>query len=563
MKRYIPTAVAAMGILAAFCANGYPATPKLPVVSGKQVVATVNGEPITRDALERQVAAMHAGMKEKETTRRKDPSELLDRMINATLIVQEAKRMGLDGEPDVTAASGAFAATTLRQLLYSYHVRNIAAPDENEVQRLYRAAIKELKVASVLMDKEEDARDLEARLKSGGDFEALTDRLVAAGKASGGQKGAYVKERDLLPEVVAALSGMKTGSTSPVLKVGKGFALFRLEDIRYPDDPELLRNVREGVLKTQKTEALKAYGAAVRKRYVRVNSKRLAALDFDSPDPGFEKLLKDRRILATVKGDAPVTVADLADALAKKFFHGAGEASKEKKINRRKSEVFDDLVTKKAFTAEAKRLKIDASDLYKSMVEENRRALLFGTFVARAIEPDIKVEESEIKEYRDAHVKEYATPETMSYRALAFGGRDDAVDAMEKLKKGTDFEWVRQNAGGQLGADKAKGFLELEGNIVMSGEEGAIQKAVAGARPGDYRLYASPDGPEYVLFIREVIPSRPLPYESVRQEIGRKLFDEKRQKSLDAYVASLRGASDVRMYATGKELESLVALPNR
>ncbi len=563
MRRSILSAVAITGILASVRATGFAAPVKLPVISGKEVVATVNGESITRDALERQLASMHEGVREKETKLRKDPSELLNRMVNATLIVQEARRMGLDQAPDVTAASDAFAGTTLRQLLYSYHVRNIRTPDEKEVARLYRAAIKEMKVTSVLLQKEEDARELERHLTGGGDFDALTAGLIADGKAVGGQQGVYLKERDLLPEVAAALSGMKRGAISPVLKVGTGFSVFRLEDVRYPDDPELLRNVREEALKKRKTDALKAYAEALKKRYVKVNAKRLAALDFESPEPGFEELLKDKRVLASVKGDAPVTVSDLTDALMKKFFHGATEASKERKVNRRIPEVFDELVTKKAFAVEARRLKIDKSDLYRSTVEENMKGLLFGTFVAKAIEPDIKIDEAEIREYRDAHVKEYTTLETMAYRALVFGRRDDAVDVLDKLGKGADFEWVRQNAAGQLDPATVKGILDLEGNVVMSGEEQSVQKAVAGASPGDYRLYASPEGPVYVIFIRDVTPSRPLPYESVREGIARTLFDEKRQKSLEDYVRSLRAASDIRMYATGKDLESLVARPVR
>lgn len=562
MRRYILRAVSITGILFFVRAEGIPAALRLPVISGKEVVARVNGESITRDALERQLGSMHEGMQEKKTKTRKDPSELLNRMINATLILQEARRMGLDRTPDVKAASDAFAGTTLRQLLYSFHVRNIKAPDEKEVQKLYRSAVREMKVTSVLLDKEVDARELESQLKEGGDFDALADRLVAAGKAVGGQKGVYVKERELLPEVATALSGMKTGAVSPILKIGKGFSLFRLEDVRYPDDPALLNQAREEALRRRKTEALKAYGEALKKKYVKVNSKRLAAVDFDSPEPGFEKLLKDKQVLADVKGEAPVTVSDLTDALMKKFYHGVEEARMDKKANRRKADVFDELVTKKVFGKEARRLKIDKSDVYRIAVEENRKGLLFGAFVAKAIDPDIKVEESEVKGYQETHIKEYTAPETMRYQGLAFEKQDDAVDAVVKLRKGAEFQWVRQNAPGQIDPEKAGGSLDLEGTIVLSVDAAeGVQKAVAGANPGDYRLYASPEGPVYVLAIKEVTPSRPLPYESVKEGIGRKLFDEKRQKSLDAYVESLRAASDIRMYATGKDLESLVALP--
>ncbi len=563
MRRRIPTAVATAGILTFVCATGFPATPRLPVVSGREVVATVNGEPITRAALERQLASMHEGMQEKETKTRKDPSELLNRMINAALMLQEARRMGLDEAPELAAAADAFAATTLRQLLYSYHVRNIATPDGKEVEERYRAAVRELKVSSVLLDREEDARELESRLKSGGDFDALTAALVAGGKAAGGQKGVFLKERDLLPEVAAVLAGMKTGAVSPAVKIGKGYSLFRLDEVRYPDDPEVLRSVREEALKRRKADAVKAFGEALKKKHAKVDSKRLDAVDYDSAEPGFDALLADKRVLATVKGEAPVTVSDLTDALMKRFFHGAEQASREGKLNRRKDEVFDELLTKKVFAAEARRLKLDRSDLYKDLVEGNRNGLLLGAFVARAVEPGIKVEEAEIREYREAHLREYTAPETMNYRGLAFDRRDDAVDAVEKLRKGTEFLWIRQNAPGQSDPEKVRGILELEGTIVQSGEAGGVRKAVAGARPGDYRLYASAEGPVYVLLIGEVTPSRPLPFELVREEIGRKLFDEKRQKSVDAYVLSLRAASDIKIYATGKDLESLVAPPGR
>ena len=51
--------------------------------------------------------------------------------------------------------------------------------------------------------------------------------------------------------------------------------------------------------------------------------------------------LKDTRVLADIKGAAPITVADLTDYLRMQYFHGSDQASQSKKMNAQKQEAFD------------------------------------------------------------------------------------------------------------------------------------------------------------------------------------------------------------------------------
>ena len=62
------------------------------------------------------------------------------------------------------------------------------------------------------------------------------------------------------------------------------------------------------------------------------------------------------------------------------------------------------------------------------------------------------------------------------------------------------------------------------------------------------RLYAAPDGRFYVLSIEQEIPSKPKPYEETRDEIGRKIFDEKLKAAMADWTAKLRAASHIRIY---------------
>ena len=77
-----------------------------------------------------------------------------------------------------------------------------------------------------------------------------------------------------------------------------------------------------------------------------------------------------------------------------------------------------------------------------------------------------------------------------------------------------------------------------------------VRKALAGARAGDSRLYASPEGPFYVLSVQAVIAPSPQPYDQVRETIAQKLYGEKLKKAVETYAAKLRTHTKVETYLT-------------
>ncbi len=58
----------------------------------------------------------------------------------------------------------------------------------------------------------------------------------------------------------------------------------------------------------------------------------------------------------------------------------------------------------------------------------------------------------------------------------------------------------------------------------------------------------SPENHYYVLVIDQVIPSAAKAYADVREEIAKKLYAEKLNKSLGEYAAKLRAQSKVETY---------------
>jgi hypothetical protein len=140
--------------------------------------------------------------------------------------------------------------------------------------------------------------------------------------------------------------------------------------------------------------------------------------------------------------------------------------------------------------------------------------------------------------------------------ALAFVERQDAETALDKLRKGADFQWMRANAEGQATQESHEDLLRFDGRmpIVTAALPDGVQKAVAGARVAGFRFYAEPDGPAYVLVVREVIASKPQELGAVSESLLRKVHGKKRQAALDEWVEQLRAVSEIEIFATGDAL---------
>jgi len=509
----------------------------LPVIRGKKVVATVTGEPITLEELNRDLAFASGASQ----------SEVLGRLINVNLVVQEGKRIGLDELPEIKNMIDAFSKVTLREELMERRVKDIKA-DQKEIEKLYREGIKEWKVSSVLLEKEDDAKKMAEEIGTGKNFDELSKQYVAAGKAKEGERGEWLKVKNISPQIVNAISKIKAGSISPIIPIKSGFVILRLEDIRYTEDPEAMKQAREEALKRKKVQALKDYSNALIKKYATVNQDVLKSIDYESKAPGFEALLKDKRAVAKITGEDPITVAELTRHLKMQFFHGIERAIESKKLNSKKVPALDEMIYKRVFRKEALRLGLDKTEGYENRVKEYENSVLFGAFVNKVIVPDIKMKEEEMKAYYGEHVKEYTMPEMMRINGLVFAKREDEESAIEKLRKGTEFQWLAENAEGQVDKD-TKGLLTFDGKLVATKDlpEG-VQKAIHGARAGDFRLYESSNGYFYVLAVQDVIPAKPQPYEEAREAVAKRLFNEKVKKAVEDYADKLRAVSEVRIY---------------
>jgi parvulin-like peptidyl-prolyl isomerase len=526
---------------------------QVPVTEGKYArlpLAVVDGEPITVGELHQALRPLPTpGTMEGEevSVAGQNPQKLLSRLIDSRILTREAREIGIDRLPEVRNLVGIFERQTLRDLLVRKRLAAVKA-DPNEVENLYRRAVKETKIKGVLFPTDKEAKAFAAKLKAGGSFEALALKAVKQkAEVKGGAGGEFVRNEEMLPEMAKAVEKAKPGGVTGVIAADKKFAIVKVLEIRYPKNPHARAEAQQRALNFAQNAALVAYSRSLNQKYVSIERKLFEGIDFGKD---LDKLRKDQRVLARIKGEAPVTVAEVAEALKGKYYHGVGRAIEQGKIKTGKIDVFNDLVAKRVFVREALATRIDRSTEFRTRLKEYENSVVFGAFMQKALIPEVKTTLDDLRGYYQRHRDDYTYPEMLSLRALIFTDKAAAQKALDQLTKGTDFSWLAANAGGQVAAEK-EGVLQFsEAPVTTRSLSASLRKTLAQPKAGSYRLHAEKNY-FYVLAIGKVIPSRVQPFEEVQKEILQAVFQEKLEALTQEWTRKLRATYPVEIYATG------------
>ncbi len=522
------------------------AEPALPLKNGRPAVALVNRDPIFLDEMARDLRPSDRARLQQGRGTTEDLA-LLDRLITVRLIAQEAATMGLDEVPETRKQVEVSSREILREVLIERLVKGVV-PDAPAVEKLFRESVREWKTSSLLFSDEGAAARARKEIAGGAPFAEVAARAVAAKTARTDGDSAYHPKKDFLPRIAEAIAPLRAGQVSPVIRLQAGFVVVRVVDIRYPENPEARAEAKKQVVSQQQLAFLKAHEQAQRRQFVVVNQALLKSLNYEAAQPTLEALLKDKRVVAEIKGGASLTVGDLTDYLRMQSFHGSDRAKQGRSMNEKKEDALEATLGRRLLNMEALKLGIDKTNAYRDRVTGYKESLIFDSFVQKVIAPESKLKEEEVKQYYQAHLKDYSFPAMMRVRSLAFARRAAAEDAIRKLREGSDYGWLAANAEGRVARD-TPGLTTLDGRpVTLDSMPEGMQKTLNGAKAGDFKLYESPEGHAYVLAVQQVLGSTAKPYNEVREEISKKVYGEKIRKGVESYAGKLRAQSKVETY---------------
>lgn len=231
-----------------------------------QNVAVVNGSPIPKARVDAMVTQLvQQGQQDSDQLRKMVSQEL----INREILMQEALKEGVPSQPDVKQQVAIAQQTVvLRALIENFVKQN--KPSDAEVKAQYdqlakNAAGSEYHLHHILVDNEQQAKDLIAKIKGGANFEDLAKQFSKdPGSAKNGGDLDWADPKSFVPEFANAAQHLQKGQmTDTPVKTQFGWHIIRVDDIR-PIAPPPFEQVKAQLAQQIVQQKLQAFEEKLR-----------------------------------------------------------------------------------------------------------------------------------------------------------------------------------------------------------------------------------------------------------------------------------------------------------
>lgn len=203
-----------------------------------EVVATVNGEPITREELDEYRNARP------DAARMQDTQALLDELVTQKAIYQDALRQNLDKDPVVIRELAQLRTRVLASAAVRKAINDNPITDEAlsaEYDKLKeRMVAPEYKASHILVKEEEQAKKLIEQLNQGADFAKLAQEHSTDSSGKDGGDLGWFNPQQMVPPFSLAVSQLEKGAyTKEPVQTQFGWHIIKLEDSRQSEPPAL------------------------------------------------------------------------------------------------------------------------------------------------------------------------------------------------------------------------------------------------------------------------------------------------------------------------------------
>ena len=262
LKKPLILAMTATLLLAGCGQNSTPekaAAPTAAPVEQKNVLAIVNGDTITVEEfnavkLQLPPQAQSAG-----------DDSILNQLIELKALAQKAEAEGLAKEAGIQSEIERAKESILANHLVKRMMKDMKFTDE-QLKKEYDGLVaklpkkQEMRAAHILVENEEQAKEIQKKVNEGGDFAELAKAYSTdpGSKDQGGELG-WFEAGMMVPEFSAAASALKPGETSkePV-KSQFGYHIIKLEETRDVPPPafEAVKPQVESMMQQKAVEKL-------------------------------------------------------------------------------------------------------------------------------------------------------------------------------------------------------------------------------------------------------------------------------------------------------------------
>lgn len=213
-----------------------------PIAAQAQNVAIVNGKPVQKSRVD---VLVNQAVKQGQPKTPELEKQARDEVVMREMFMQEAERRGLAKSAEVQTQYELAKQTILIRALFDNEREKNKVTDA-EVQAEYdkrkaQATGTEYRARHILVEKEEDAKNLIKQINGGAKFEDVAKKNSKdPGSAENGGDLDFAKPDAYVPEFSGALTKLKKGEmTQDPVKSQFGYHIIKLEDTREAQFPAL------------------------------------------------------------------------------------------------------------------------------------------------------------------------------------------------------------------------------------------------------------------------------------------------------------------------------------
>jgi len=208
--------------------------------------------------------------------------------------------------------------------------------------------------------------------------------------------------------------------------------------------------------------------------------------------------------------------------------------------------VLEDIINAKVFASAAREAKLDERPLVQFKIKDAVESILAAEYRSYLLEKALPTEAELLKYYEDNKEK-FKLPESIKVRHIALKTQKDAMDALAKLKKGTDFAELAKtssvhetpNKDGDLGwVGKGQLLPELEA-VAFSMKD----------KPNTPSKVIEAGGLFHVIRVEGYKPDVVLAFKDVRDQIQQVLAVDKQKGVVEEAIKSLREKHQVKIFS--------------
>jgi peptidyl-prolyl cis-trans isomerase C len=417
------------------------------------VVATVWGEEITEEDLQ-------AALQRAPRRYQHDRVRALDNLIQRKVFSEEARRMGLENDPDVQAALDKSRVEILARYFVEKHVDPAAEPTEGELKDYYETHKEDFVIPeSVSIQhfcgiKEQDARWVLALVEKGDKtFEDLIKERSNCNDWNKEGRYGWVFRGKIEPELEKVLFALEIGKLSDVVKTDKGYEIVKVlekRDTRVVTFDEARKRIHSKLYWEKKFEVINQY-------YEREKVDRHPA------EPG---------VLVKI-GDEAIAEERLAPILAK-VSEDRREKTKEKWIKY--------FVETGVFSKEATKVNLQDDPEVAGALKRETDKILAKAFYERFIKDKLEVTDKDLEAFYQSHLDQFRKPERVRTQAILVDTKEEAEKILEELKKGGSFNTFAVNKSLHPDAARTAGYMPWFGK---GEKDPAVEKAAFALEPGE------------------------------------------------------------------------------